>query len=136
VKKNELYVGRYLREGMSVKRLATETSQTVEHCAEQLRASPQARVCGPAVPEYRQRLQAFGVARAQILDAPVVPSAGAVARLAVAQQAKWPPEFSMPALFSLEPHYLRGSGAEENPKFPPLPGVPARARFVGPKNHE
>ncbi len=35
------------------------------------------------------------------------------------------------ALFALEPHYIRSSGAEDNPKFPPLPGVPAQARLEG-----
>ena len=33
------------------------------------------------------------------------------------------------AAFALEPHYLRSSGAEDNPKFPPLPGPPPSSRL-------
>jgi tRNA threonylcarbamoyladenosine biosynthesis protein TsaB len=64
------------------------------------------------------------VPAAQLLPTPSFPSAVCLARLAV-----WPQAFDAQALFALEPHYLRGSGAEENPKFPPLPGLEARARL-------
>jgi tRNA threonylcarbamoyladenosine biosynthesis protein TsaB len=53
-----------------------------------------------------------------------VPSAVALAHLAPP-----PGPYLAQALFALEPHYLRGSGAEENPKFPPLPGPPPAARL-------
>ena len=33
------------------------------------------------------------------------------------------------ALFALEPHYVRASEPERNPKFPPLPGPPAQSRI-------
>jgi tRNA threonylcarbamoyladenosine biosynthesis protein TsaB len=56
-----------------------------------------------------------------------VPSAFALARLAT-----WPAAYDAQAVFALEPHYLRGSGAEENPKFPPLPGVESKARLLQP----
>jgi hypothetical protein len=35
------------------------------------------------------------------------------------------------ALFSLEPRYVMGSGAENNPKFPAAPGPAPTARFKG-----
>ena len=34
-----------------------------------------------------------------------------------------------PPLFALEPHYVRASEPERNPKFPPLPGPPPTARL-------
>jgi tRNA threonylcarbamoyladenosine biosynthesis protein TsaB len=47
----------------------------------------------------------------------------------LARLASLPVRYVKEDLFALEPHYLRGSGAEENPKFPPLAGVPAVARL-------
>ena len=40
-----------------------------------------------------------------------------------------PAAYDARTVFGLEPHYIRGSGAEENPKFPPLPGVEPKARL-------
>ncbi len=124
VKKGELYLGRYVRRGDGVEALSPETSLTVAEFARQLIATPSARAVGPALADTRALLLAQGVPAAQLLDGPLVPSAEAVARL-----TRLPATFRKEDVFSLEPHYLRGSGAEENPKFPPLPGVEAKARL-------
>jgi len=125
VKRGELYLGRYRRGAPGeVVALAPETSLTVAAFAAALIGTPEARALGPAVPEYRAQLLELGVSPAQLLDGPVVPSAVALARL-----ASVPDDYDAQAIFALEPHYLRGSGAEENPKFPPLVGVEPRARL-------
>lgn len=124
VKKGELYLGRYLRRGDAVEALAPEVSLTVEAFANALVAMPGARAVGPALADYRAKLLELGVPAAQLLDGPLVPSAEAVARLATL-----PTAYRKEDVFALEPHYLRGSGAEENPKFPPLPGVEPKARL-------
>jgi len=124
VKKGELYVGRYRREGQGVVALEPEVSLTVAQLAELLKSKPDARMIGPGLVDYRAPLEAAGVAPSSFLPGPLVPSAVALARLATV-----PASFDPTALFALEPHYLRGSGAEENPKFPPLPGVEPKARL-------
>lgn len=124
VKKGDLYVGRYRRRGDGVEPLAPEASHPVTEVAALLLAAPEARAVGPALAEYGPRLVALGVPAAQLLDEPSVPSAVALAALAVHA-----PAYRKEDVFALEPHYLRGSGAEENPKFPPLAGVPAVARL-------
>ena len=125
VKKGELYLGRYRRAGeRGLSALEPERWLPLAAFAGELAARPGARMLGPAVAEYRDRLLALGVDPAQLLEAPALPSAVALARLAA------PPGPYLPeALFALEPHYLRGSGAEDNPKFPPLPGAPPTARL-------
>lgn len=128
VKKNELYLGRSRRRGPVVTALEPETSVPLDAFAKLVIASPGAQVIGPALPDYRQALVERGVNPTQLLDAPVVPSAVALARLAT-----MPGSYDAQAVFSLEPHYLRGSGAEENPKFPPLAGVESKARLLTPK---
>lgn len=124
VKKGELYLGRYRRQGGAVTLLAPESSLPVAALAELVKATPGVRVLGPALEQYRGPLEALGVEPAALLEGPLVPSAARLAQL-VEVPAAWSPE----ALFALEPHYLRGSGAEENPKFPPLAGVEPRARL-------
>lgn len=124
VKRGECYLGRFRREGQGVRALAEETSLTVPQLAELLKATPGAVMIGPALVDTRAPLLSLGVDPSQLAVGPVVPSAVALARLAVL-----PAAFDQQALFALEPHYLRGSGAEENPRFPPLPGVEARARL-------
>jgi tRNA threonylcarbamoyladenosine biosynthesis protein TsaB len=66
------------------------------------------------------------VPAARVLPSPDVPSAWALAQL-----AELPPAFDLQALSALEPHYLRASEAERNPKFPPLPGPAPAARIRG-----
>jgi tRNA threonylcarbamoyladenosine biosynthesis protein TsaB len=97
---------------------------TLAQLAEALKNSPAARMIGPALTDWRAPLEALGVPAASFLPGPLVSSAAALARLVTV-----PSEYRPDALFALEPHYLRGSGAEENPKFPPLPGVEPKARL-------
>ncbi len=120
VKKGELYVGRY--DGATLVR--PEYSLTVAQLADALKAEPTAKMIGPALTEYRAPLEALGVAASSFAEGPLVPSAVSLARL-----ARLPTSYVAQDVFALEPHYLRGSGAEENPKFPPLPGVEPRARL-------
>jgi tRNA threonylcarbamoyladenosine biosynthesis protein TsaB len=119
VKRGELYVGHFRHTATGIEVLEPEQSMTVAQVAAVLVANPQAVACGPAVVEYGAQLPA-----AQVLSHPTVPSAVMLARL-----ASLPVRYVKEDLFALEPHYLRGSGAEENPKFPPLAGVPAVARL-------
>jgi tRNA threonylcarbamoyladenosine biosynthesis protein TsaB len=130
VKKGEFYVGRYRRDSaphpdpLPAAQGEGEISMTLAQLAEALKLAPAARVLGPALVDWRAPLEALGVPAASFLAGPLVPSAVALARL-----VKLPAEYRAADLFSLEPHYLRGSGAEENPKFPPLPGVEPKARL-------
>ncbi len=121
VKRGEVYLGHYRRLGATVESVEPETSLTLDQLAERLRSTGTLMI-GPAVPEVRDALISLGISAAQFSE-PYVPSAAALASLATL------PPFSKEALFALEPHYLRGSGAEENPKFPPLVGVEAKARL-------
>ena len=93
--------------------------------------APEARVLGPAlhesqVPGLRESLLDADIAPSRILAEPAIPSAWAVARL-----TRIPAAFDAQALFALEPHYVRASEAERNPKFPPLPGPAPGARLRG-----
>ncbi|PZR13539.1 MAG: tRNA (adenosine(37)-N6)-threonylcarbamoyltransferase complex dimerization subunit type 1 TsaB [Archangium gephyra] len=120
VKKGELYVGRY--DGALL--VKPEYSLTVAQLAEELKATPDAKMIGPALTDYRGPLEALGVSASSFADGPLIPSAVSLAKLVTL-----PASYVAQAVFALEPHYLRGSGAEENPKFPPLPGVEPRARL-------
>jgi tRNA threonylcarbamoyladenosine biosynthesis protein TsaB len=126
VKRGELYLGRYRRAGDELELLEPESSLTVAQVADRLRASPSARLLGPALTDYRAPLLALEVDPGQLLDGPLVPSGACL--LSLARRGGLAP-YDRDALFALEPHYLRGSGAEENPKFPPLPGLPPTARL-------
>lgn len=132
VKRGDLYVGRYRRCAdartgpAAVELLEPETSLTVEALARELRlaAGRGVRMLGPALESVRGELLERGVPGECLLDAPRWPSAPALARLAPPL-----PPYRKEDVFALEPRYLRGSGAEENPKFPPLPGAEPRARL-------
>jgi tRNA threonylcarbamoyladenosine biosynthesis protein TsaB len=80
-------------------------------------------VCGPALNDCASSLLELGIAKSQLLDAPRVASAAQLLSL-----VETIPAYDKQAIFSLEPTYIRGSGAEENKKFPPLQGVVAAAR--------
>lgn len=114
VKKGELY----LRRGEE------ETVVTVQGFADAMRERPFAVALGPGVVEYRQQLIELGIDGARLLETVKFPSAVQLAKL-----AKVPAAYDAQALFALEPHYIRSSGAEDNPKFPPLVGVPVTARL-------
>jgi tRNA threonylcarbamoyladenosine biosynthesis protein TsaB len=123
-RKDEVYVGQYRREGGALVVLAPEDAWTPKQLVQHLRDHPEVRALGPAVAESRQALLALGAAAEQLLLGPTVPSAWAVAQL-----TKVPSAFDAQHLFALEPHYVRASEAERNPKFPPLPGPAPAARF-------
>ncbi len=123
VKKGELYLGRYRREGQTVRALAVEQALALPAFAAEVLAVG-GLVLGPAVAEYADRLVELGVQSERLRLSPAVPSAVCLARL-----ANVPAAYDASAMFALEPHYLRGSGAEDNPKFPPLPGPPPGARL-------
>ncbi|MBL9038776.1 MAG: tRNA (adenosine(37)-N6)-threonylcarbamoyltransferase complex dimerization subunit type 1 TsaB [Archangium sp.] len=123
VRRGDVYLGKYRRTGAGVTAEAPESSCTVAELIDALRAAPDAQVCGPAVADIREALRSAGISDAQVVEL-LVPSAVNLARLAPPL-----PEYTPESLFALEPNYLRGSGAEENAKFPPLAGVPAVARL-------
>ncbi|HXX30604.1 MAG TPA: tRNA (adenosine(37)-N6)-threonylcarbamoyltransferase complex dimerization subunit type 1 TsaB [Myxococcaceae bacterium] len=125
-RKGELYVGRYRHQGDSVVAEGPEEAWTPAQLGAALAANPDARTLGPAVEEHRDILLAAGAAGPQLLAGPAVPSAWALARL-----ARIPETFVAETLFALEPHYLRASEAERNPRFPPLPGPAPTARIRG-----
>jgi len=126
-RKGEVYVGQYRREGDGLLPSGPEDAWTPEQLGAYLRAHPEARTLGPAALQLRDALLLEGAAPEQLLlSGPAFPSAWAVARLATL-----PGSFVAEALFALEPHYLRASEAERNPKFPPLPGPAPSARLRG-----
>ncbi len=121
---NELYVGPYRCANGRIEPVSAEDALTPEELAERLRARPELSVAGPALLDYGKRLRELGVSEAQLLSGAEYPTAVAIAQLAVL-----PSTFDLDALFALEPHYVRPSEAERNPKFPPLPGPPPTARL-------
>jgi tRNA threonylcarbamoyladenosine biosynthesis protein TsaB len=123
-RRGELYLGRYRRTGDRVESLAPEEACTESALAAWVASEPEGRVLGPAVHEARAALLSAGVPGEALLETPGVPSAWAVARLAGA-----PSTWNLESLSALEPHYLRASEAERNPKFPPLPGPAPVARI-------
>jgi tRNA threonylcarbamoyladenosine biosynthesis protein TsaB len=125
-RRDEAYVGFYRRRADSVLAEAAEDAWTPTQLGAYLAAHPEARALGPGAVEFAETLLRAGAARAQLLPAPTVPSAWAVARL-----VRLPQAFVAETLFALEPHYLRASEAERNPKFPPLPGPAPTARIRG-----
>jgi tRNA threonylcarbamoyladenosine biosynthesis protein TsaB len=123
-RKDDLYFGAYRRRGQWVEALEPETAMSPEEVAARLAAEPEALALGPALGDYRGALERAGVAPSRLLPAPLFPSAVELARL-----ARLPEAFSLEALFALEPHYVRASEPERNPKFPPLPGPAPTARL-------
>ena len=123
-RKDDLYLGPYRREGTCVVPLGPEEAMSPEEVAARMAAEPTALALGPALAEYRAALESHGVAPARLLAAPAFPSAVELARL-----VRFPEVYSPEALFALEPHYVRASEPERNPKFPPLPGPPPTARL-------
>ncbi len=123
VRQGELYLGLYRRDAAGVEALEPETAVTPAELAELLRAHPGHVALGPSIAPYRAQLLALGAPEAQLRDEPSYPLAVHLAQLATLVA------FDPAALFALEPHYVRGSGAERNPKFPPLPGPEPTARL-------
>ena len=123
-RKDDLYLGQYRRRGYTLEPLAPETAMSPEEVAAKLAAEPEALALGPALTDYRAALEKAGVAANRLLQGPAFPSAVEIARL-----ARLPQKQSLEELFALEPHYVRASEPERNPKFPPLPGPTPTARL-------
>jgi tRNA threonylcarbamoyladenosine biosynthesis protein TsaB len=123
-RKDDLYLGAYRRRGRSVEALEPETAMSPEDVAARMAAEPEALALGPALTDYRAALEAAGVAPARLLSGLMFPSAVELARL-----ARFPETQTMEAVFALEPHYVRASEPERNPKFPPLPGPVPTSRL-------
>jgi len=121
---DDLYLGRFVREGGRVRALGDEEALSPAELAARLAAEPDAVVMGPAAREYGPKLVALGLEPARVMLAGEVPSGAALVA-----QAALPGAHDAQALFGLEPHYIRSSGAEMNPKFPPLPGPAPVARL-------
>lgn len=124
-RQQELYLGYYRRndEG-TLQTLAPEDAMSPEELAALMARTPDAIALGPAVPDYRKQLEVLGVAPERLIEVGVVPSAYAVAKL-----TKLPEHYDAQALFALEPHYVRASEAERNPKFAAPPGWEPKARL-------
>jgi tRNA threonylcarbamoyladenosine biosynthesis protein TsaB len=123
-RKDDLYFGAYRRRGHQVEALEPETAMSPEEVAARMAAEPTALALGPALSGYRAALEAAGVAPGRLLAGPEFPSAVELSRL-----IRFPEAQSLEALFALEPHYVRASEPERNPKFPPLPGPAPTARL-------
>jgi tRNA threonylcarbamoyladenosine biosynthesis protein TsaB len=123
-RKDDLYLGAYRRRGRTVEALEPETAMSPEEVAARLAAEPEALALGPALTDYRAALEAAGVSPRRLLPGPAFPSAVEVARL-----ARFPETQPLETIFALEPHYVRASEPERNPKFPPLPGPAPAARL-------
>lgn len=121
---NDLYLGRYRRSGAQVEKLGEEEALSPEELKARLDAEPTAILIGPAAFEYGPKLVGLGLSASRVQNVGAVPSASALVRL-----ASFPAAYDEKAVFALEPHYIRSSGAEMNPKFPPLPGVDPVARI-------
>jgi tRNA threonylcarbamoyladenosine biosynthesis protein TsaB len=123
-RRGEIYLGRYRRSGTELEPLAPEEALSHVDLAQWVASEPAARLLGPAVHEVRAELLQAGVPADRFLELPDVPAAWAVSRLAPP-----PGALDLQALAALEPHYVRASEAERNPRFPPLPGPAPTARI-------
>lgn len=121
---DELYAGFYRRRGETLEQVEPEQAMPPAELAQRIAATPDAYALGPAIAEYRAKLEAAGAPADRLSDVPRWPSAVAIARL-----ARLPEAYDAQAVFALEPHYVRASEAERNPKFPPLPGPAPAARL-------
>jgi len=123
-RRDELYVGIYQRTGAGVVLSVPEQAVMVPDVPAYLAAHGDFPVAGPALETYRQALVSVGMTASSLLPGYEVPSARALLSLATFKGA-----FDAQSLFALEPHYIKTSGAEQNPKFPPLPGQAPVARI-------
>ncbi|HZI09950.1 MAG TPA: tRNA (adenosine(37)-N6)-threonylcarbamoyltransferase complex dimerization subunit type 1 TsaB, partial [Myxococcus sp.] len=93
-RKDDLYLGAYVRRGGTVEALEPETAMSPQEVAARLAAEPRALALGPALADYRAALESHGVAPERLLSGPLFPSAVALARL-----VRFPEEHSLQALF-------------------------------------
>jgi tRNA threonylcarbamoyladenosine biosynthesis protein TsaB len=120
----ELYVAVYERSSQELLQRLPETAVSVADVPAFLAGHPEIALVGPALETYAEALVAAGIAQARLVLGHVHPTARALLELARFETA-----FNAQALFALEPHYVKSSGAEANPKFPPLPGPAPTARI-------
>lgn len=120
----EFYVGTYRNAAGRVVQEGEEQALSPVEFAECLRRDPDAVALGPGMANARADLLALGVGAERLLARGEFPRAVRIAELAVLPDA-----FDREALFALEPHYVRASEAEQNPKFPPPPGPPPTPRL-------
>jgi tRNA threonylcarbamoyladenosine biosynthesis protein TsaB len=110
-RRGEVFAGLFLRTGEEVEALEAEQTFSVAQLATRLKQNPESVALGSGTHAFRDAFLAEAVPAQQLLEKPAWPSAAAIARL-----AQFAP-FEKEALFALAPSYLRGSGAEENPRF-------------------
>jgi len=122
-RQGELYVAAYRVDGDALAAVEPEQALALEEAAAFMLRHGEAAVVGPAVREYRARLEALGVPSARLFEEPSFPSG-----LSVCKLARFSGRLDLQHLFALEPHYVRPSEAERNPRFPPLPGPAPSAR--------
>ncbi|HEY8210683.1 MAG TPA: tRNA (adenosine(37)-N6)-threonylcarbamoyltransferase complex dimerization subunit type 1 TsaB [Myxococcaceae bacterium] len=122
-RQDELYVAAYRVEGEGAEPAGPEQALPLAEAAAFIRGHEGA-VVGPAVREYREKLASLGVPAGRLFDEPSFPTARSICAL-----ARWEGAGDLQRLFALEPHYVRASEAERNPKFPPLPGPAPAARM-------
>jgi len=117
-KKGEVYAGFYRRSGGGVEAVQPEAALPPRALRERLAGAGPALGFGEGYAAFRIEL---GPVLRELDGGPATPSADAVGRLAAARLGA----FDEPALFALEPHYVRPSEAEL--KFPHglPPGPPA-----------
>ncbi|HZH03289.1 MAG TPA: tRNA (adenosine(37)-N6)-threonylcarbamoyltransferase complex dimerization subunit type 1 TsaB [Myxococcaceae bacterium] len=123
-RKDELYAGLFIREGTGVRRLEPDTAWEVAALGPWLRAHPDAVALGPGLAPYREALLRDGLPEDRLNATVPFPRAAALLSL-----ARFAERGDRRALFALEPHYVRSSSAERNPKFPPAPGPEPTSRL-------
>jgi tRNA threonylcarbamoyladenosine biosynthesis protein TsaB len=123
-RKGDLYLGQFVRQGTALEAFGPEVAMPVAEAGKRIAETPQSVALGPAVAAYREALRTAGAKT--LLDTVLFPRAANLAHLAAV-----PAAFELPALFSLEPRYVMGSGAENNPKFPAPAGPEPKARLKG-----
>ena len=124
-RKGDLYLGQFVRQGTALEAFGPEVAMPVAQAAQRIGQTAGARVLGPAVPAYQGGLVAAGVRPEQLIDSVAFPRAANLVHLVPAL----PVDAEFTALFALEPTYVMGSGAENNPKFPAPQGPEPTARL-------
>jgi tRNA threonylcarbamoyladenosine biosynthesis protein TsaB len=125
-RKGDLYLGQFVRQGTALEAFGPERALPVAEAAKLIAQTPGAIVLGPAVAQYKEALVAGGLRAEQLSDKVPFPRAANLVHLTALATA-----IDQPALFALEPRYVMGSGAENNPKFPAAPGPEPKARLKG-----
>ena len=125
-RKGEVYLGQFVRQGTALEAFGPEVAMPVAEAGKKVSETRGAVALGPGVAAYQGALLAAGAKAEQLLDAAPFPRAANLGHLVSA-----PAALELPALFSLEPRYVMGSGAENNPKFPAPAGPEPTARLKG-----